>query len=77
MPTATCDLCDQTAVIHETLTRAGVVKLRHLCRSHGLGLWRSAVDPAIEQAAHAKKKSTYKTVPSNAPVEFRRHRAEH
>jgi len=38
-----CDLCDNPAVIHDTLTRAGVVKTRHLCRAHGLKAWRDAL----------------------------------
>ncbi|MCA9027931.1 MAG: hypothetical protein KDA86_22165 [Planctomycetaceae bacterium] len=77
MPASTCDYCDQPAVIHETQSRASVVKIRHLCRKHGLGMWRSAVDPAIELAMRAGKKPSLKTVPATTPVEFKRHKSGH
>lgn len=38
-----CDLCDLPSVIHETLTCHGVVKVRHLCRAHGLNIWQDAL----------------------------------
>lgn len=38
-----CDLCDKLAVIHDTLVHGGVVNVRHLCRAHGVPIWRSAL----------------------------------
>ena len=50
-----CDLCDDTALIHDTLVCAGVVKVRHLCRAHGLKVWRDAVpSPQDSPGAHKK-----------------------
>lgn len=38
-----CDLCEKPAVIHDTLVHGGVVNVRHLCRAHGVPIWRSAL----------------------------------
>lgn len=75
MPASTCDYCDQPAVIHETLSRRSVVKVRHLCRKHGLRIWRAAVDPAVELAMRTGKKATMKTVPGATPAPFKRHKS--
>lgn len=43
-----CDLCNNPAVIHDTLAHGDVVNVRHLCRAHGMPIWRAALpEPGI------------------------------
>ena len=49
-----CDLCDNPSVIHDTLIRGGVVKSRHLCRTHGLKTWRESLP--VDDASPGKPK---------------------
>jgi hypothetical protein len=50
-----CDLCDNPAVIHDTLAYDGVVNARHLCRAHGIKIWRAALPtPGTAPEALAK-----------------------
>lgn len=38
-----CDLCNNPAVIHDTLAHGGIVNVRHLCRAHGMPILRAAL----------------------------------
>lgn len=50
-----CDLCNQPAVIHDTLSHGRVVNVRHLCRAHGMPIWRAALpQPGLSPEALIK-----------------------
>ncbi|MBX3438330.1 MAG: hypothetical protein KF861_12625 [Planctomycetaceae bacterium] len=66
MQTTYCELCDHPAVIHETIAHRAGVRVRHLCRYHGLKLWRDAVEPAtahLAQHAHQRAVKSPVTIP--------------
>lgn len=77
MHTPTCDLCDEPALIHETVSRHGIVKVRRLCRTHGLKLWRDAVIPATEHLAKRTRKHAVKATVTIPPTEYRHERKDH
>jgi hypothetical protein len=45
-----CDLCNNPAVIHDALVQGDVVNVRHLCRAHGMPIWRGAL-PQVRTSA--------------------------
>lgn len=61
-----CDLCHNTAVIHDTIIRAGVVKVRHLCRTHGLQQWREALPVAGISPGALKKDPVFQSLVAEA-----------
>lgn len=69
-----CDLCDNPAYVHETILRSGVVKARHLCRAHGLKLWRDAVVPANEHLEKQSRDRAMKSAVTIPPTDHRKHR---
>ena len=71
MHATNCDLCDNPAVIHDTAARGGVIKVRHLCRSHGLRLWRDAVVPAVESLRNHSDTRSVKSTVTVPPTEIR------
>ena len=80
MYATTCDLCDSPAVIHDTVARGGIIKVRHLCRAHGLKLWRDAVVPAAESLANGSRTSSVKStlaVPLTTSRDDRKYRRDH
>ncbi|MEZ6050095.1 MAG: hypothetical protein R3C02_01715 [Planctomycetaceae bacterium] len=53
MPASTCDYWINLPS-STTQSRASVVKIRHLCRKHGPGMWRPAADPRSSHYALAR-----------------------
>ncbi|MGD9854704.1 MAG: hypothetical protein AB7U20_07105 [Planctomycetaceae bacterium] len=76
MHTRSCDLCDEPALIYETAARRGVIKVRRLCRTHGLKLWRDAVVPASEYLAKHSRKRAVKAAVTIPLTDYRHDRKD-
>ena len=61
-----CDLCDNPSVVHDTIIRGGVVKVRHLCRTHGLKTWRESLPSETASSGSVKKDPVFQTLVADA-----------
>lgn len=74
MQPPTCDVCGIPAVVRDTVVRNGAPVVRHLCRAHGLPVWRNAVDVVADglERSLAKEKEAQSVLLLSALSEFRR-----
>jgi hypothetical protein len=53
MQQSKCDVCGQTAAIHDTEIIDGHVVTKHFCQEHGEAAWREALLPLSNAKFHA------------------------
>jgi hypothetical protein len=66
-----CDLCDNASVIHDTVIRGGIVKVRHLCRTHGLKTWRDSLPVENASPGSSKKDPVFQALVADASKVFK------